>query len=195
MTKSLSKFLFVFATMLAPFTANIFAVYPVYQNHFLPIYQHSLYSTQTDGQMIELDDGSIWKINYYHKNTVQYWRTGDILEISQTYNSFGRDRFWISNKTQGSYVQAELSLGPIDTNPITNHLVYADRGIVSIMTVSGLESRYVVDSRDAHLLSTWQLDNAIIVGVNNVTWISFFEKSDIILINVDQNNYVRATLL
>lgn len=194
MIKSLSKFLFVFTIVFSPFTTQVFALHPVYQNHFLPIYQHSLFSIQTDGQMIEIDDGSIWKINYYHRNAVRYWRTGDIIEISQTYNTSG-ERFWITNKSQGTYVPAELSLGPIETNPATNHISYVDRGVVSIMSVSGLESRYVVDARDVHLVANWQLDNVIIVGLNNTTWFRWFEKSDIVLINVDQNTYVRATLL
>ena len=194
MTKSISKFLFALAALLFPFTAKVFAIYPPYQNNFLPIYQHSLYSTQTDGQMIEIDDGSIWKINYYHRNTVRHWRSGDILEISQTYNTRG-ERFWITNKTLGSYVPAELSLSPIVDHPCAHQLSYVDRGVVSIMSASGLESRYVIDSRDVHLIANWQLNQLVIVGVNNISWFGFFEKSDVILINVDQNNYVRATLL
>lgn len=191
-----SKIAIAFAIALSPlyFSAEVFGFYPSYQNHFLPVYQHTLFSTQTDGQKVEIDDGSIWKINYYHRNTVCYWAANDILEISQTNNNQG-DRFWITNKTQGSYVSAELSAGPVMNHPCTNYLSFIDRGVVSIMSGSGLESRYVIDSRDVHLLLNWQLNEPVIVGKNNVSWYRWFEQSDVILINVSKNNYVRATLL
>ncbi len=195
MNRTFLKMMCAFAILSSPFylTSQLSAGY-VYQNHFLPPYQHFLFSTQTDGQMIEIDDGSIWKINYYHAYLVRYWHPNDVLEISQTEKSYG-DRFWITNKTQGGYVSAELSSGPIMNHPYTNYLSYVDRGIAALLNSSGFESRYLIDTRDAHLLSHWQANDPIIVGKNNTSWFSFFEKSDVILINVTQNNYVRATLL
>lgn len=189
MNKFLSKLVLLLTLFFSPLCFSF-----TYQNHFLPVYQHYLFSTQTDGQMIEMDDGSIWKINYYHRYVVHRWRSGDALEISQTYNTRG-DRFWISNKSLGSYVSAELSAGPIVNHSGTNHLLYVDGQNVSIVSNVGIQTNYFVDTRDAYLISSWQANQAIIVGKNNVSWFNWFEVSDVILINVEQNAFVRAKLL
>ncbi|MCH9630719.1 MAG: hypothetical protein S4CHLAM37_07230 [Chlamydiia bacterium] len=187
--KLLTYSLLLFGTLLS---ASVYTGYSSYQNQFLPFYQHYLSAVQTNGEILEIDDGSLWKVNRYHARKVLYWHTNDVIEITPT-NSYRSERFYITNKTKGTHVLAELSHGPICDNPFTNHVSCIDRGEVYLMSVSGLESRWVIDSKDTHKLINWQPEHAVIIG-KDYNWGSWFTSSEVILINVENNDYVRARL-
>lgn len=172
-------------------TANIAYCY---QNTFLPFYQHSISSLQTNGELLEFDDGSIWKVHPSYRNEIYKWCSGDVIELSQSTNNYNSTyRFWITNKTINSYVLAEISQGPILDHYCTQHLQYISQGHLTIVAGSGLETTWVADSRDAHLLAGWKLGQTIIVGVNN-SWFNWFSGSDILLYNVEKNHFIRGHL-
>lgn len=166
---------------------------PYYQSGFLPFYQHFLSNLQSYGELLEIDDGSIWKINPYHKTHLSNWRPRDILEISATNNYYG-ERFIITNKTLNTYVLAELSLGPIVNNPYTNHITWISQRELIITSVSGIETRWIIDLADTYKLICWKEHEAIIIGKHTPSWFSWKDTNEVILINVDKNEFVKAKL-
>lgn len=187
--KLLTASLMIFGILLFSKTQ---ANYPYFQNQFLPFYQHYLRAIQTNGELIEIDDGSLWKINRYQARNVLYWHSNDVIEISPS-NSYRSERFYITNKTKGTSVLAELSNGPLYESPYTNKVSCVDRGDVYLRSVSGIDSRWIVDSKDTHKLIDWRADQAVIIGKDH-TWFNWFGSSEVILINVENNDYIRARL-
>lgn len=167
--------------------------YSTYQNQFLPHHQHYLSAVQTDGQMIEIDDGSIWRVNRFHARRTAFWATNDVLEISPTYNRTG-ERFMITNKTRNSYVLAEITNGPLMDSPFTNEVTSIMNGIVYLMSVSGIESRWAIDPRDTFKIAGWDLRQAVIIGKDASSWYSWYPNENAILINIENNDFIRARL-
>jgi hypothetical protein len=166
---------------------------PFYHHSFLPFYQHTLSNLQSYGELLEIDDGSIWKINPYHKHYLSNWRACDILEISAT-NTVSGERFYITNKTLNTYVLAELSLGPIINNPYTNHITWTSQRELIITSVAGLETRWIVDLSDTSKLVFWKQHEAIIIGKHTPSWFNWHDTNEVILINVDKNEFIKAKL-
>ena len=194
MYKKLSSWILTIAFCLFSLTAiSKSTASPYYQSGFLPFYQHFLSNLQSYGELLEIDDGSIWKINPYHRRHLSNWRPRDILEISAT-NTYHGERFYITNKTLNTYVLAELSLGPIVNNPCTNHITWIYQRELIITSVSGIETRWIIDLSDAHKLTFWQQDEAIIIGKHTRAWLNWQDTNEVILINVDKNEFVKAKL-
>lgn len=166
-----------------------------YQNTFLPFHQHAIASLQTNGEYLEFDDGSIWKVHPSYQYQLRKWHSGDTIEISQSTSDFrGNYRFWITNKTVNSYVLADIFQGPILDHYCTQHLANANQDLIYLSSGSGIETTWIADSRDAYLVSQWKPGQTIIVGVNN-SWFNWFSGSHILLYNVEKNNFIRARSL
>ena len=195
MKKQKLKLLTVSCLLLSGFFLTALqASFGSFQSQFLPIYQHYLSAVQTNGEMIEIDDGSIWKINRYHARRTLYWHTNDVLEITPT-NAYRGERFYITNKTKnGDYVLAELSNGPLYDCLFTNEITNIYSGEIFLMSGSGIESRFVIDPKDTFKLVNWNLRQAIIIGKNNRSWFHWGENDEVILINPECNEYIRATI-
>lgn len=138
---------------------------------------------------LELEDGSVWKINRYDGVKALNWRSKDPLTITQNNRWFSRQEYRIINKANGTSVEASLYLGPILGGEFSRFIINIDHYGKEI-TLSDY-SRWDISYLDSAIFKDWALDDYLIIGINSDT--SFWDStSDALLINVNMNNCVRA---
>lgn len=181
----------VSCALLFGYLSQSHASFPVFHNQFLPYHQHYLSSVQTNGELIEIDDGSLWKVNRYQVNRVMYWHANDVVEISPSLSLYG-ERFYLTNRTKNSSVSVELSYGPIRDNPFTQQITNIERGEVFLTSIAGESSRWLIEDEETHRLIQWTCGQSIIIGRYS-SWFSFLSKENAyILLNVENNEYIKA---
>lgn len=162
--------------------------------YYYPPQFHRATSIAVDGSSIEIEDGSIWKINPEQQYEIREWLPEDPLSISPNTSVFGSGNYYITNKARNIYVEANLHLGPILKGEFTKRIISIDYtyGELILEDGAGYRTTWMIDSGDRRTLNTWYLDQAVIVGTND-SWLSgWFSSSDSILINVERNCYIRA---
>jgi hypothetical protein len=145
---------------------------------------HWLVSATPDGSIAELEDGSNWKLapNY----SVFNWRVGDSMVITPNHSWLSDYNYYIINKFTGSYVAADLVLGPVAFGPYTHWIIGVDYAAGHVYLENG--STWTIPSNDGYVFKDWAINDTVIIGAND-SWLSSY---DCILINVNMNNYVRA---
>lgn len=139
-----------------------------------------------DKYTLEFEDGAVWKINSYDGSKALNWRTNDPLTITQNNRWFSSYNYRIINKSNGSAVEANLYLGPVENGSYTRYIVSIDHARKE-MTLSD-NSHWEISYLDTSVFRDWALSDAIIIGTNS-GWDS---SSDALLINVNVNNSARA---
>ncbi len=147
---------------------------------------HWLIAVSALGDQVELEDGSVWKINVYDGYKALNWRSDDPLAITQNSRWFSKYAYKIVNKTTGSSLEANLFLGPIKNGEYTKYIYTIDQIRGEVMLTDS--TRWEISSGDSYVFRDWAPNDAIILG-SNTGWDSSCEA---ILINVTMNNYVRA---
>lgn len=157
-------------------------------DRFAPTYYPNEYHwlVQAIDDRVELEDGSVWKVNAYDIYKAQNWRLNDSLTITQNKRWFSSYAYKITNKNTGSSIESNLFLGPIKNGEYTKYIYTLDASRGQIVLTDN--THWEISSGDAYIFQDWALDDAIIIGTNS-GWDS---KCEAILINVTMNNYVRA---
>ena len=108
--------------------------------------------------------------------------------LTQNTNWFSYYDYKIINKADGSVVYANLSVGPIVEGEYTHWIVAIDyaRGEIILEDYS----HWKICTADDYVFDEWALNDTVIIGVNS-GWYS--STSEFILINVNMNNYIRAS--
>lgn len=157
--------------------AHLFSFYPQFTAHWFV-------STNIDGSVVEIEDGSHWKMaaNYATTN----WRYGDAIAITPNTGWNSDYSYYLVNKTTGTYIPADLILGPIAFGPHSHWIIGLDilQGKVFLENSSG----WKISQNDEQRLREWQINDTIIFGRNN----SWFSSYDHVLINVNLNHYIHA---
>ncbi|HSX26684.1 MAG TPA: hypothetical protein VLE89_06730 [Chlamydiales bacterium] len=159
-------------------------------DRYPPVYYsacyHSLIAVSATGDQVELEDGSVWKINSYDGYKALNWRTTDPLTITQNHRWFSSYTYKIVNKNTGSSVEAKLFLGPVKDGEYTKYIytLDKDRGEIYLTDTTHWE----ISSGDSYIFRDWAPNDSIIIG-SNTGWDS---KCESILINVTMNNFLRA---
>ncbi len=165
-------------------------------DRFPPIYYSSAHHWLTavtilnnSSYTLELEDGSVWKISSYDGSKALNWRENDPLTITQNNRWFSRHEYRIINKSNGTSVEATLFLGPIELGEFSRFIIGIDYSCEEILLND--MTRWEISSLDSSIFQRWALDDYIIIGTNSNTSI-WDSGSDVLLINVNQNNCVRA---
>lgn len=163
-------------------------------NPMLPYYPEEYYSFHLASGLffaeglIELDDGSQWKIADSERAQMLSWRANDFVVITANHY-FSDYTYYITNQVNGTYVHANLVNGPtiggsrtmlisgLDANSRNKRAVYLNNG-----------TSWAIDPSDLQMIENWQIGDPIIVGRND----SWFSYSSSLLINVLTNTFVRA---
>ncbi len=157
-----------------------------------PVSCHWVTWKSTDLRHIKIEDGSTWEIASGDLATVNTWRNDDPLFITPVTSWFISQHYYITNRTNNSYVKANLVDGPVAFGPYSHWVTGVD-------TVQGhvfLENQSVwcVDPKDMYILadrrnnSEWAPNDHIIVILHD----SRYSAYDHILINVNLNCKVHA---
>jgi len=168
---------------------------PIFATDNVPV-SHFLYSKS--GEFVELEDGSLWSINPSNKKTLQSWSPGDPLILAPTSSSalLGYP-YYISNRNTESYIYVSLHQKPLQRGANTFEISYINPNSGNVTIYNG-ESHcgFIVNSKDFPLLHGWEVANPILVGLND-NWIAkkdFLWKHNFILVNLEKNNFVKASL-
>jgi len=164
-------------------TEKAFCCFPAARpepHHFITAYS-------SDARVLEIEDGSRWKLSSSH--TLRYWRTNDTIAITPNHCTSSDYNYYLTNKSTGGYVEANLILGPVAFGPMTHWAMgfNLEKNQVSLED----NSSWKVADDDGFILEEWEANDTIIIGSND----SWFSTYDTILINVNMNNYVRAKSL
>lgn len=138
---------------------------------------------------LELHDGSVWKLNSYDGVKALNWRANDPLTITQNNRWFSKHDYRIINKSNGTSVEANLHLGPIELGQHSRFIISIDHSRREMMLSDN--THWEISYLDTSILKDWALNDYIIIGTNSNTSI-WDSGSDALLINVNLNNSTRA---
>lgn len=153
---------------------------------YYPVNSHWLTSIADNNFSIEIEDGSHWEVSSSDAFILRRWRRNDPLVITPNYNWLSSYDYYITNKTDGSYVKANLYVGPIDHGPYSHWIVNIDYFGGHVY----LENQMVwcVNPQDIYVLRDWVINDHVILGVYD----SWFSSYDHILINVNMDDHIRV---
>ncbi|NDD58232.1 MAG: hypothetical protein EBZ47_03130 [Chlamydiae bacterium] len=157
---------------------------PFWYTHATTPKKHWLVQANAEGTLIELEDGSGWKLSQNHR--VRNWQAGDSISITANHNIFSEYNYYVVNDSTGDYVAADLILGPIANGPHTHWMIGCDRANHHLYLENG--SGWTINSSDDFIFDQWEINDTIIIGKND----SWFSSFDTLLINVNMNNSIRA---
>jgi hypothetical protein len=151
-----------------------------------PINSHWLIGIADTNRSLEMEDGSHWEVSASDGYILRNWRREDSLVITPNYSWLSSYDYYISNKTNGTFVSANLYVGPLAFGPYSHWIVDIDYFGGHVY----LENQMVwcVNPQDNYVLKDWAINDHIIFGLYD----SWFSSYDHILINVNMDDHVRV---
>jgi len=147
---------------------------------------HWLAGASAQGDALEIEDGSVWKISSYDSYKILSWRMDDPILITQNTRWFSSYNYKIVNRATGTSIEANLFLGPLEFGLFTKYVEFIDWTMGDVVLSDG--THYQISNYDSSLLRDWEAGDAVIVGYNS-GWDSNCES---ILINVNMNHFIRG---
>lgn len=158
----------------------------VQASYAFPVNCHWLTSISDNSRSLEMEDGSHWEISPSDAYILRGWRREDSLVVTPNTGWLSSYGYYITNKSNNSYVRANLYVGPLAFGPYSHWVVEVDHFGGHIY----LENQMIwcVNPQDSHILKDWAVNDHVIFGLYS----SWFTPYDHILINVNMNNYIRV---
>lgn len=175
-----------------PILKELQSRFPAFNYNGIPEYNYSSYGSHVlntkaaYGYSIQLEDGSWWEISKSDANKVLGWANGDPLAIIPNTSWFSSHTYYLTNRDKGTYVKANLSVGPVAYGDFTHWIGSVDLNTGHVFLDNG--SCWCISSSDSKVFREWAPNDTIIIGYND----SWFSSYNYILINVNMNNYLRA---
>lgn len=148
--------------------------------------------------IIKLDDGSEWVYDRADAYILRNWNIGDQIVISPKQQLIigSHYHYMITNRTLGDSINVNLFLGPIAFGRCSTWVSGIDYNLGKVYIINGLGERTVWEfsSSDMYLVKDWKVNDTVIIGQND-SWLWYFSSYDSIIINVNMNHYVRATIV
>jgi len=141
------------------------------------------------GDIIQLEDGSIWRVADDDAPCVCSWLATDAVQISPNYSWWSSFPFRMQNVDTGCCVQVGLKMGPFYDSIFTRWIVSINHTTQELWLNDG--SHWQITGLDKSIFQKWLPDDPIIVG-NNDDWLSY--KMPNILINVNLYHPEKADL-
>jgi hypothetical protein len=144
-----------------------------------------------NGQVLELGDGSQWKVDPSELYRLNSWNQGDAIAITQCHNPFSSYNYYLTNKSKSgflssnAYVKVNLHQGPFAFGPNSHWIVGINYDTRQVNLENG--SCWNI-GHNVEAFYNWQVNDTILIGVNDHPL--SFAKS--ILINVNMNTCVHA---
>lgn len=154
--------------------------------------------------LLQMADGSIWRVKSRDKSKIMNWTTSDILVITQGFWSYFDATeaypFSIRNEANGDTVAAAVGLGPFADRAPMVFLIESDNQHIHLTDLSKWKISFydegVVKGTDYKALRKWLPGDQIVLGVNKSAGASYTGSQDFLLINVTLNgSFVRADKL
>lgn len=163
-----------------------------------PVVTHFVRETDPKGNIITIQDGTVWSVSEKDRDIAKTWRVHD--EITVKPNSLtlwqkltGKKNvheYRLMNLQTNETVAVNMSLGPFKYNPNRRVIETIDlaRGEIFLND----KTLWKIEPSDParQILRSWKKGHTIICGTND-TWFSL--GSPFILISVDTDNWIPAT--
>ncbi|MEM1283559.1 MAG: hypothetical protein AAGG81_08405 [Chlamydiota bacterium] len=147
---------------------------------------HRPISITLGGDMVTLEDGSVWKVRAKDKCKTFNWLAGDSIIILPNHSWFSTYYYVLHNQNTGEDVQVNLVLGPIYNGIYTHWVVAIDYYNQEVCLEDG--SIWKISGSDYSTMKKWLVNDTIIIGIND----SWFSSKPNILINVNTLTYSAA---
>lgn len=141
------------------------------------------------GDMIEIEDGSVWSVNSRHHSKVRGWNNSDSLIIGQNNSWFSSYLYVMINQSHNNQkVEVNGSLAPYLDSPYRHWISDLNIEYPAVRLEDG--TWWKLNSSDRAVMKDWLHNDTIIIGVNQdwFTWGYHY-----ILINVNTNEFVRTS--
>ncbi len=157
-----------------------------------------VYGMDPAGATVELDDRAVWRVEGEDSRyNVRYWLPQDPIVIYPVMcTCFTGTRFFMYNQRTKTSANAEISLGPVIGGPCNNRIIYIDYmyGEVRLQDGQGGVSVWIAEPNDLYVIQNWRLYQSVILGSNNTWPANWASRCHHILINVENNSYIRGEL-
>ena len=151
---------------------------------------HFLTHITSQGDLIQIEDGSYWDIPSSDRHVLYNWRAGDVLLITPNPFFFSFYTYAIQNTSTGTFILANLSIGPIANGVYTHWITGLNQTSGQIVLENGSLWKVCGSDWDMNQFNKWVVGDTLIIGSNDKPYSSY----DNILINVNLNHYVRARM-
>jgi hypothetical protein len=139
------------------------------------------------GDTVELTDGSIWSVRSKDRYKSLNWLTSDTIVITANHEWFSVYDYKLVNQNTGKSLAVNMMLGPYYNGSQTHWIIALDYDNKKLILEDG--SLWYVSGWDKSVLSSWAVNDTVIIGINNGWWSGSRPN---ILINVNTINYCRA---
>lgn len=139
------------------------------------------------GEVVHLEDGSVWKVSPYDASKTINWMNTDVIVVTQNHHWFSVYGYSLMNQTTGVSVEATISAFIVPAfHTVYNHRII---GLDDLRQMIWLEDGSVWSVHSSDYSTKWQLNDTIIIGINT-SW--YMTSRPNILINADILQHVRA---
>jgi hypothetical protein len=151
-----------------------------------PINCHWLTSIADNNRSIEIEDGSHWEVAASDSYILRNWRREDAIVVTPNYSWFSSYDYYLTNKSNNTFVKANLYVGPLAYGPYSHWIVDIDLFGGHVF----LENKMIwcIDPQDTNVIKDWAVNDHIILGIYD----SWFSPYDHILINVNMDDHARV---
>ncbi len=146
---------------------------------------HFCVARTQEGDLLEIEDGSQWRVKLSEIYKVQQWISSDPLTIQPNNAWFSNFGYKIINQVTGTSVQVNLSAGPLYASSYRHWVVDIDDFNGIVWLENGTSWHF--SAGDSAVVGRWDINDTVIVGSNRglSSW-----SYPCILINVDLNEYI-----
>jgi len=178
---------FLFGNLEVEKRAYLFDAFPVREVSYS---SHLIANVGFEGETIQFDDGSIWKVSPYDQRKAKSFGENITLTLTQNHRWFSRYSYRLVEKDSGICLEANLARSPSIESPMTFTLfsVDGDLGLLSLTRQSGTPIRFEVSRSDLGTFASWLPHQLILIGQNSGTETPY----SAILINAVTNQSVQA---
>jgi len=166
---------------------------------FYPDNYHFITSVSAVGDMISIEDESVWKLTTPYQRLLQ-WKQTDPLTISPNDSWFSSSygKYKITNLLTKQFVYVNQHFNPKKNNKNTLYVKSIDREKGKIELTNS--SIWLIHPKDYRSLNDWEINDAILVGScegKASSWSEYFwygnkPKMDHILINFNIDSFVKV---
>ncbi|MDF2549692.1 MAG: hypothetical protein K0S07_759 [Chlamydiales bacterium] len=156
--------------------------YPIFLMHHVQL----ITSIDSKNREVQVEDGSVWKVSILDQSEFANWQIGQhfIIQPAPWYSLYDYD---LKNFERDTSICATLQ-SPSYLAGCDIEQIFAKQGII----VVGYSIEWSVYSKDWDTLSQWKENERILIGRN--TYSASKRDFPYILININQNTFVRARL-
>lgn len=140
------------------------------------------------GDLITLDDGSVWSVRYEHHYLVQNWLGSDPIVLVPNRKWFAYYRYKLMNTITEDKVEALMLVAPHYNGKNSHWIVAIDYLNRQICLEDG--TIWQAGRSSSSILNGWEINQTVIVGYNDF---KFFPEN-YIFFNTDKNEHIEINL-